>query len=50
VLEREILLEEEENSLSTEEDPDRKSLGQLTGNSVDQQVLLETSKQIYHGL
>lgn len=28
----------------------RQSVTQMTGDSVDPQILLETSKQIYHGL
>jgi len=42
-----MLLDEEapsKDSDSLEERQERKSLGQLTDNSIDQQILLETSK------
>lgn len=55
MLEREFIIEEELNqqNLSLKEEgtgETRQSVTQMTGHTVDQQILLETSKQIYHAL
>lgn len=52
MLEREFLIEEDARSSGESEGPaeTRQSVTQMTGDSVDPQILLETSKQIYHGL
>ena len=52
VLEREFMIEEELNQQGqiNEIEQGRQSVTQLTGNTADQAILFETSKQIYQAL